>query len=191
MRRFFHLLEHMSVGDSGYKIFLLCLQDMDRCVSLSVILENWKGWLSTNSCCSAQTQTRMGCLRKSPEVEFDSYHWLSHLGVRAPYAARRKHRYEANKVWMNTTFISQPAIAKPKGLLILILIIITILHIIITTTSILNLRLKQLRQKYWRILKCINKSWKYTQIFAATKTRQNLLQKIIKYWHLPKIFTHA
>ncbi len=23
--------------------------------------------------CSAQTQTRMGCLRKSPEVEFDSY----------------------------------------------------------------------------------------------------------------------
>ncbi len=57
--------------------------------------------------CSAQTQTRMGCLRKSPEVEFDSYRWLSHLGVRAPYAARRKRRYKANQVWMNTTFILQ------------------------------------------------------------------------------------
>ncbi len=57
--------------------------------------------------CSAQTQTRMGCLRKSQEVEFDSYRSLSHLGVRAPYAARRKRRYEANQVWMNTTFISQ------------------------------------------------------------------------------------
>jgi hypothetical protein len=33
--------------------------------------------------------------------------WLGHLGVRAPYATRRKPRYEANQVWMNTTFISQ------------------------------------------------------------------------------------
>jgi hypothetical protein len=32
---------------------------------------------------------------------------LGHLGVRAPYATRRKRRYEANQVWMNTTFISQ------------------------------------------------------------------------------------
>ncbi len=32
--------------------------------------------------------------------------------------------------------------------------------------SILNLRLKQLRQKYWYILKCINKYCKYTQIFV-------------------------
>ncbi len=72
--------------------------------------------------CSAQTQTRMGCLRKSPEVEFDSYHWLSHLGKRAPYVARRKRRYEANQVWMNTTFISQGPqswgkLAAPKLLL--------------------------------------------------------------------------
>jgi hypothetical protein len=29
------------------------------------------------------------------------------VGVRAPYATRRKLRYEANQVWMNTTFISQ------------------------------------------------------------------------------------
>ena len=32
---------------------------------------------------------------------------LGHLGVHAPYATRRKLRYEANQVWMNTTFISQ------------------------------------------------------------------------------------
>ena len=32
---------------------------------------------------------------------------MGHLGVRAPYATRRKLRYEANQVWMNTTFISQ------------------------------------------------------------------------------------
>ncbi len=32
---------------------------------------------------------------------------MGQLGVRAPYATRRKHRYEANQVWMNTTFISQ------------------------------------------------------------------------------------
>ena len=152
MRRFFHLLEHMSVGDSGYKIFLLCLQDMDRCVSLSVILENWKGWLSTNSCCSAQTQTRMGCLRKSPEVEFDSYRWLSHLGVRTPYAARRKCRYEANQVWMNTTFISQGPqswgkLAVETWRVKTELIIITILHIIIITTSILNLGFKTIAPK--------------------------------------------
>ena len=29
------------------------------------------------------------------------------VGVRAPYATRRKLRYEAKQVWMNTTFISQ------------------------------------------------------------------------------------
>ena len=29
------------------------------------------------------------------------------VGVRAPYATRRKLRYEANQVWMNTTFILQ------------------------------------------------------------------------------------
>ncbi len=29
------------------------------------------------------------------------------LGIRAPYVTRRKRRYEANQVWMNTTFFSQ------------------------------------------------------------------------------------
>jgi len=145
--------------------------------------------------CSAQTQTRMGCLRKSPEVEFDSYRWLSHLGVRAPYAAQPKRRYEVNQVWMNTTFISQGPqswgkLAVETWRVKTELIIITILHIIIITTSILNLGFKTIRQNIGAH-KCINKYWKYTQIFAATKTRQNLFQKIIKYWHLPKIFTHA
>jgi hypothetical protein len=43
-----------------------------------------------------------------------------------------------------------------------------------------------LRQKYWRIQKCINKYRKYTQIFAATKS-----SKIIKYWRLPKILANT
>ncbi len=94
--------------------------------------------------CSAQTQTRMGCLRKSPEVEFD---WLSHLGISAPYAAWRKRRYEANQVWMNTTLFSQGPqswgkLAVETWRLKTELIIITILHIIIITTSILNLGFK-------------------------------------------------
>ncbi len=44
------------------------------------------------------------------------------IGVRAPYATRRKLRYEANQVWMNTTFISQGPQSsgikrsKPEGL---------------------------------------------------------------------------
>jgi hypothetical protein len=47
---------------------------------------------------------------------------LGHLGVRAPYATRRKRRYEANQVWMNTTFILQgpqswgKQASKPEGL---------------------------------------------------------------------------
>jgi hypothetical protein len=48
-----------------------------------------------------------GMLEEIPRSGIDSYRLLSHLGVRAPYAARRKRRYEANQVWMNTTFISQ------------------------------------------------------------------------------------
>ncbi len=102
--------------------------------------------------CSAQTQTRMGCLRKPPEVEFDSYRWLSHLGVRAPYAVWRKRRYEANQVWMNTTFISQGP--QSWGKLVVEtwrvkteLIIITILHLIIITASILNLGFKTIAPK--------------------------------------------
>ncbi len=93
----------------------------------------------------------------------------------------------SEQVWLNTTFILQGSrswdkLAVETQRVKTKLIIITILHIIITTISILNLRLKQLRQKYRCILKCINKYWKYTQIFVATKST-----KIIKYWRPPKI----
>ncbi len=120
---------------------------------------------------------------------------LGHVGVRAPYATRRKLRYEANQVWMNTTFILQGPQSWGKLAVEtwrVKTIIITILHIIIITTSILNLGFKTFAPKILAHTKCINKYWKYTQIFAATKsgkthcktgktyckntTRQNLLQ---------------
>ncbi len=46
--------------------------------------------------CSAQTRTGIGHLRKPPGVELIPCR-RNHLGVRAPYATRRKLRYEANK----------------------------------------------------------------------------------------------
>ncbi len=65
-------------------------------------------WMPKESLCSAQTQTRIGLLEEIPRSGSDSLPLLlGHLGVRAPYATRRKLRYEANQVWMNTTFISQ------------------------------------------------------------------------------------
>ena len=60
------------------------------------------------------------------------------------------------------------------------LIIITILHIIIITTSILNLGFKTIAPKILAHTKCINKYWKYTQIFAATKIKQKIIAKVIK-----------
>ncbi len=87
---------------------------------------------------------RNGVLEETPRSWADSYRWLSHLGIRAPYATRRKRRYEANQVWLNTTFISQGSqswgkLADETWRFKTELIIITILHIIIITTSILNL----------------------------------------------------
>ncbi len=121
-----------------------------------------------------------GMLEEIPRSRTDSYRWLSHLGIRAPYATRRKLRYEANQVRMNTTFISQGS--QSWGKLVVEtwrvkteLIIITILHIIIITTSILNLGFKTIAPKILAP-KCINKYWKYTQIFAATKSSKNSLQ---------------
>ena len=55
--------------------------------------------------------------------------------------------------------------------------IITILHIIIITTSILNLGFKTFAPKILAHTKCRNRYWKYTQIFAATKSSKNSLQK--------------
>ncbi len=149
----------------------------------------------------------MGCWRKSPEVEFDSYRWLSHrwlshLGICAPYAARCKRRYEANQVWMNTTFILQGPQSWGKlevetWRVKTDLIIITIIHIIIITTSILNLGFKTIASKILAHKNCTNKYWKYTQIFAATKTKQNSLQKssdigtFLKYLQMHKILALA
>jgi hypothetical protein len=106
------------------------------------------------SSCSAQTRSGISLLgnflRQKP------------LGVRASYAAHAQTQVKSEQVWLNTTFISRglrlwDKLAVETLRIKTKLIIITILHIIITTTSILNLRLKQLRQKYWRILKCTNK----------------------------------
>jgi len=62
-----------------------------------------------DSDCSAQTVTRIGLLEEIPRsgVQIPCLYLMGHLGVCAPYATRRKLRYEANQVWMNTTFISQ------------------------------------------------------------------------------------
>ena len=65
--------------------------------------------LSLDALCSAQTVTRIRLLEEIPRsgVQIPCLYLMGHLGVRAPYATRRKLRYEANQVWMNTTFISQ------------------------------------------------------------------------------------
>jgi hypothetical protein len=36
-----------------------------------------------------------------------------------------------------------------------------------------------------------NKYWKYTQIFAATKSSKIIKQKLSKYWCLPKMLAYA
>ena len=59
------------------------------------------------------------------------------------------------------------------------LIIITILHIIIITTSILNLGFKTFAPRILAHTTCINRYWKYTQIFAA-KIKAKLIAKIGK-----------
>ncbi len=137
-----------------------------------------------------------GMLEEIPRSWVDSYRWLSHLGVRAPYATRRQRRYEANQVWLNTTFFSQGSqswgkLAVETWRVKTELIIITILHIIIITTSILNLGLKTIAPKILAHTKMHNKYWKYTQIFAATKSSKNHCKKLSKYWRLPKILAYT
>ncbi len=55
------------------------------------------------------TGTGSGLLEEIPRsgVQISALTKRANIGVRAPYATRRKLRYEANQVWMNTTFISQ------------------------------------------------------------------------------------
>ncbi len=95
--------------------------------------------------CSAQTRTWIGHLRKPPGVELIPCH-------RKPLRRTRSLRNLAltqvwsEQVWLNTTFISQGSrlwgkLAVETWRVKTELIIITILHIIITTTSIWNLRI--------------------------------------------------
>ena len=55
------------------------------------------------------TGTGLGLLEEIPRsgVKISTSTKRATIGVRAPYATRRNLRYEANQVWMNTTFISQ------------------------------------------------------------------------------------
>ncbi len=55
------------------------------------------------------TGTGSGLLEEIPRsgIQISASTKKATIGVRAPYATRRKLRYEANQVWMNTTFISQ------------------------------------------------------------------------------------
>ncbi len=98
----------------------------------------------------------------------------------------------SEQVWLDTTFISQGSRSWGSKLAVETwrvqteLIIITVLHITTTTTSILILGFKTIAPKILAHTKCINKYWKYTQIFAATKS-----SKIIKYWRLPKILANT
>jgi len=59
--------------------------------------------------CSARDWDRKGLLEEIPRsvVQISASTKRATIGVRGPYATRRKLRYEANQVWMNTTFISQ------------------------------------------------------------------------------------
>ncbi len=118
---------------------------MFLCLLLMLIFKSYILLFGTDS-------DQNGMLEEIPRSGTDSYRWLSHLGVRAPYATRRKCRYEANQVWLNTTFISQ--VSQSWGKLAVEtwrvkteLIITTILHIIIITTSILNLGFKTIAPK--------------------------------------------
>ncbi len=79
----------------------------------------------------------------------------------------------SEQVWLDKTFISQGSrswgkLAVETWRVKTELIIITILHIIITTKNInLKPKVKTIAPKILAHTQCINKYWKYTQIFAA------------------------
>ncbi len=82
----------------------------------------------------------------------------------------------SEQVWLDTTFILQDSrlwgkLAVETWRVKTELIIITILHITTTTSSILNLGFKTIAPKNWCTQKCINKYWKYTQIFCSNKNQ--------------------
>ncbi len=147
-------------------------------------------FLSPNGVCSAQTQTGIGHLSKPPGVELIPCH---RKPLRRTHTLRDPAQTQvwSKQVWLDTTFISQGLrswgkLAVETWRVKTELIIITILHITITTTSILDLGFKTIALKILAHIKCINKYWKYTQIFAATKS-----SKIMNYWRLPKILANT
>ncbi len=123
--------------------------------------------------CSAPTRTGIGHLRKPRGVELIPCH-------RKPLRRTRTLRHPAQtqvwseQVWLDTTFISQGL--RSWGKLAVktwrVKTELIILHIIITTTSILNLRLKTIAPKILPHIQCINKYWKYTQ-YLQHKIKQN------------------
>ncbi len=132
------------------------------------------------SSCSAQTVTRIGSL--DPEVVFRFPAFLN-----GPLRRTCTQCYQAQTpVWSESSvdehnlYFARSAIigylAVETWRVKTELIIITILHIIIITASILNLGFKTFAPKILAHTRCINRYWKYTQIFAA-KSKQNLLQK--------------
>ncbi len=99
--------------------------------------------------CSAQTRTEIGHLRRPPGVELIPCRWKPLRRTRTLRDPAQTQVW-SEQVWLDTTFISQGSgswgkLAVETWRVKTKSIIITILHIIITTTSILNLRLKQLR----------------------------------------------
>ncbi len=149
--------------------------------------------------CLAQTRIGIGHLRKPPGVELIP---CRRKLLRRTRTLRDPAQTQVwiEQVWLDTTFISQGLrswgkLAVETWRVKTELIIITILHIIITTTSILNLSFKTIAQKILALTQCINKYWKYTQIFAATKIKQihklfalpQNVGGITKYWRLMKI----
>ncbi len=142
--------------------------------------------------CSAQTVTRIGLLEEIPRSGVQ----IPCLYLMGNYRCTRTLCYQAQTpVWSKSSvdehnlYFARSAIigylAVETWRVKTELIIITILHIIIIATSIINLDFKKYAPKILAHTTCINRYWKYTQIFAATKssktccknkTGQNLLQ---------------
>jgi hypothetical protein len=80
---------------------------------LCSVRPRFKTWHADRACvdfgCSAQTVTRIGLLQEIPRsgVQIPCLYLMGHYRCTRNLCYQRKLRYEANQVWMNTTFISQ------------------------------------------------------------------------------------
>ncbi len=148
----FFFAKFQILGPLGCQGWVVIPQNVKKSKSLHLSVYIYQ--LSAK-CCTVSVRHRLGPewdAWGNPQEWNCSYRWLSHLGVRAPYATPRKRRYEANQVWLNTTFILQGSqswgkLAVETWRVKTELIIITILHIIFITTSILNLGFKTIAPK--------------------------------------------